>query len=105
MLEAFILGFWLIWSAERDIMATMESLVFMLVVVIMRGLVDFQAPQVDNLWLTSMGMQWVYVGIIFWMVNRFAGSFVATLLYAAAGAGGFYWLSLHSAEFAQKFLA
>ena len=96
MLEAFVLAFWLIWSSERDMNILMESLVFMLLVMIMRGLISFQAPEINNLWFASMGVQWGYVAFVFWLVNRFSTGFATTLLYAAAGAGGYYWLALNA---------
>ena len=104
MLEAFVLGFWLIWSSERDMNILMESLVFMLLVMIMRGLISFQAPEINNLWFASMGVQWGYVAFVFWLVNRFSTGFATTLLYAAAGAGGYYWLALNATRLVEPYI-
>jgi hypothetical protein len=104
MLEAFVLAFWLIWSSERDMNILMESLVFMLLVMIMRGLISFQAPEINNLWFASMGVQWGYVAFVFWLVNRFSTGFATTLLYAAAGAGGYYWLALNATRLVEPYI-
>ena len=104
MLEAFVLAFWLIWSSERDMNILMESLVFMLLVMIMRGLISFQAPEINNLWYASMGVQWGYVAFVFWLVNRFSTGFATTLLYAAAGAGGYYWLALNATRLVEPYI-
>ena len=104
MLEAFVLAFWLIWSSERDMNILMESLVFMLLVMIMRGLISFQAPEINNLWFASMGVQWGYVAFVFWVVNRFSTGFATTLLYAAAGAGGYYWLALNATRLVEPYI-
>lgn len=104
MLEAFVLAFWLIWSSERDMNILMESLVFMFLVMIMRGLISFQAPEINNLWFASMGVQWGYVAFVFWLVNRFSTGFATTLLYAAAGAGGYYWLALNATRLVEPYI-
>ena len=104
MLEAFVLAFWLIWSSGRDMNILMESLVFMLLVMIMRGLISFQAPEINNLWFASMGVQWGYVAFVFWLVNRFSTGFATTLLYAAAGAGGYYWLALNATRLVEPYI-
>ena len=82
----------------------MESLVFMLLVMIMRGLISFQAPEINNLWFASMGVQWGYVAFVFWLVNRFSTGFATTLLYAAAGAGGYYWLALNATRLVEPYI-
>ena len=74
MLEAFILGFWTIWSSNRDIYALTESLGFMILVVLLRTAIAFQLPHIDLSWGISMGLLWAYVGLSFWVVNRFATS-------------------------------
>ena len=56
MLEAFILGFWTIWSSNRDIYALTESLGFMILVVLLRTAIAFQLPHIDLSWGISMGL-------------------------------------------------
>ena len=105
MLEVFVLGFWLIWSSERDISALMESLAFVGLAIFMRSVMAFSPPEINKLFMLSMGIEWVYVGLLMWAVNRFSTNFTNTLLYTLVGAGGYYWVSQHSLALAQKMLA
>ena len=50
-----------------------------------------------------MAVLWVYVAIVFGVVNRFASGFVATLVLAAVGGMGYYWLSENVAIFTKPF--
>lgn len=65
MLEAFILGFWTIWSSNRDIYALTESLGFMILVVLLRTAIAFQLPHIDLGWGISMGLLWLMWGCLF----------------------------------------
>ncbi len=92
MLESFVLGFWMIWSSNRDIHALSESLGFILLTIIIRGFMTMSMPVADNVWVAAIIVQWVYVAVIFGIVNRFSESFTGTMVLAAAGAMGFFWL-------------
>ena len=48
MLEAFVLGFWMIWSADRDIYALSESLGFIVIAVIIRGFMAMTLPAMNG---------------------------------------------------------
>ena len=103
MLESFILGFWAIWSADRDMYALSESLAFIILVVILRSFMVFALPEIDAQGAAGMAVLWVYVAIVFGVVNRFASGFVATLVLAAVGGMGYYWLSENVAIFTKPF--
>lgn len=105
MLEAFILGFWTIWSSNRDIYALTESLGFMILVVLLRTAIAFQLPHIDLGWGISMGLLWAYVGLSFWVVNRFATSFMTTLGFAMVSAIGYFQLSVHVETWVAGWLA
>lgn len=105
MLESFILGFWAIWSADRDMYALSESLAFIILVVILRAFMVFSLPQIDAEWGAGMAVLWIYVAIVFGVVNRFASSFVITLLLAAVSGIGYYWLSENVALFTKPFFS
>ena len=92
MLEAFVLGFWIIWSANRDIYALSESLGFMVIVVIVRGFMTMSLPPMDGIWMAGIAVQWLYTALVLTAVNRLSSSFAATLAIAALGSMGFYWL-------------
>ena len=104
MLEAFILGFWAVWSADRDIFALTESLMFVVLVALMRVVMNWELPVIDAVWLASYGLLWVYVAVLFWLINRLAQSFVVTLTLATLGAIGYFLLAQRSAELVSNWL-
>ncbi|MDO4640552.1 MAG: diguanylate cyclase [Neisseria sp.] len=105
MLEVFVLGFWLIWSSERDISALMESLAFVGLSVLIRSIMVFSPPEITSSFMAAMAIEWAFVGILMWAINRFSTNFTTTILYTLIGASGYYWLSMHSLELAEKFIA
>lgn len=92
MLEAFVLAFWLIWSADRDIYALTESLWFTILAVIIRQLTAFSIPEIDGHWAAVNGALWVYVAAVFMLVSRLSTSFMSTMLMAAAAGVGYFQL-------------
>lgn len=95
MLEAFILGFWLIWSANRDIYALSESLWFTIIAAFLRQLTTFEMPLIDGYWAAFNGSLWAYVALIFVIVNRFSNNFMATMLMAALASVGYFQMVQH----------
>ena len=93
MPEALVLGFWMIWSAERDIYALSESLGFIVIAVIIRSFMVMTLPAMNGVWVAEIVVQWIYVALVLTAVNRLSNSFATTLFLAAAGSMGFYWLS------------
>ena len=89
MLEAFVLGFWMIWSADRDIYALSESLGFIVIAVIIRGFMAMTLPAMNGVWVAEVAVQWIYVALVLTAVNRLSNSFATTLFLAAAGSIGF----------------
>lgn len=105
MLEAFILGFWAIWTGNRDSYVLTESLGFMILVVLLRAATAFELPYIDLVWGVAMVILWVYVACAFWLINRFATNFVGTMMLAAIAAIGYFWLSQHNVALAGSWLA
>lgn len=105
MFEAFILGFWAIWAGDREIYALTESLGFMILVVLLRVATSFELPHIDLIWGVAMAVLWVYVAGVFWVVNRFSNSFAGTMVLAALGALGYFWLSQHNVGLATRWVA
>ena len=52
-----------------------------------------------------MGLLWAYVGLSFWVVNRFATSFMTTLGFAMVSAIGYFQLSAHVETWVAGWLA
>lgn len=102
MLEVFVLGFWLIWSSERDMSALMESFSFTGLAILIRSMMAFEAPDVNQIFFADMALQWAFVAFVMWAVNRFSTNFSTTLFYTLIGAGGYYWLTLNSRDLVEK---
>ncbi|MDO1510621.1 MULTISPECIES: hypothetical protein [unclassified Neisseria] len=93
MFQAFLLGFWTLWSTNRDIHALSESLSFTIISVLISAGITFELPHIDGAWFISIAVLWAYVACVFGIVNRFADSFMGTLVMAAASAIGYYQLA------------
>lgn len=104
MLEAFILGFWCIWSADRDMAAGIESFTFLMVCTIVRAAMAAKMPEFGELWAAGVFIQWVYVAITFWLLNRFARAFTTTLIMGAIASVGFYRVEMRLVDWAPKLL-
>lgn len=44
MLTAFVLGFWCIWSANRDVNSIMESFGITIVAIVAKSLMEWSGP-------------------------------------------------------------
>lgn len=95
MFQAFVLGFWTLWSSSRDIHAVSEGLAFTIISVLISMAMNFAMPQIDAQWCVVMAVLWAYAALLFAIVNRVAGSFMSTMVMAAAGALGYYQLFEH----------
>lgn len=105
MLEAFILGFWGVWSSDRDIYAITESLMFVVLVALMRVAMSWELPVIDAMWLANYGVLWAYVAVLFWLIDRVAQGFLSTLAIATVGAIGYFLLAERSVEWVGSWLA
>ncbi len=92
MFQAFVFGFWTLWSSSRDIRAISEGLAFTIISILINMGIDFALPQIDGQWCAVMGILWAYASLLFAVVNRVAGSFMSTMVLAAVGAIGYYQL-------------
>lgn len=104
MLEAFILGFWCIWSADRDMVADIESFTFMIVCTLVRAAMAAKIPEVNELWAAGIFIQWAYVASTFWLLNRYARTFTTTLLMGAIASVGFFYVENNIAKWTPKLL-
>ncbi|MFC3874104.1 multidrug transporter MatE [Neisseria musculi] len=105
MFQAFVLGFWTLWSSSRDIRAVSEGLAFTIISILISMGIDFALPQIDAQWCVVMGILWAYASLLFAVVNRVAGSLMSTMLLAAAGAVGYYQLLEHLPHWVSGFMA
>ena len=95
MLEAFVLGFWIIWSSDREVYPLSESLWFTLIAVILRQLTAFDLPIIDTYWMIFNGIVWAFAGLIFSIVGRIDSNFIISCVLAMIAGIGYFQLLQH----------
>ncbi|QEY23612.1 multidrug transporter MatE [Neisseria animalis] len=95
MLAAFVLGFWLVWSANREIYPLSEGLWFTIIAAFLRQLAEFDMPLIDGYWAAFNGTVWMYTAAVLVIANRFGSNFATVSLMAAAAGIGYFQLILH----------
>ncbi|STZ75424.1 multidrug transporter MatE [Bergeriella denitrificans] len=95
MLEAFVLSFWAVWSADRELYPLSESLWFTIIAAFFRHLAEWEMPLVDGRWVAFNSVLWLYTALVFILINRLSSSFIHTLLLTAAAGIGYFHLALH----------
>lgn len=86
MIMAFIMGFWCIWSANRDVNSLLEGIGFTILAIIIRAIMEWSgAPQIDTLFLATWGIIWIYNVFLLEMVERFSNSMGVNLTIAVVG--------------------
>lgn len=95
MLEAFVLGFWIIWSADRDMYPLSESLWFTIIAAVLRQLTAFDLPVIDAQWGIFNGVLWLFACIAFIVVSRFNSNFITSCLWASLAGVGYFQLFQH----------
>ena len=94
MLIAFAVGFWGIWSANRDVNSLGEALGFTVLAIVIKSTMEWSGmPEFDSQLLTIWGLLYVYLVVIFELVNRFSGSMASNLIISVGGAIGYFGLS------------
>ncbi len=94
LLIAFAVGFWGIWSANRDMNSLSESLVIIIIAIATKALMEWSGmPEFDSQLLTIWGVLYVYLVVIFELVNRFSGSMASNLIISVGGTIGYFGLS------------
>lgn len=94
MLLAFILGFWCIWSANRDVNSLMESLVFIIIAIIVKALMEWSGvPSFDNVLMAQWGILYLFCVAVLEAVQRFSRSMGINMGLALAGAFGWFFLA------------
>ncbi|XXQ69387.1 phosphate transporter [Neisseriaceae bacterium B1] len=94
MLIAFILGFWCIWSANRDVNSLGEALGFTILSIIIKSVMEWSGmPEFDAVLLTTWGILFVFVVIVLELIDRFSNSMGANMTIAVTGAIGWFFLA------------
>ncbi|EGV34994.1 hypothetical protein [Neisseria weaveri] len=93
MLSAFILGFWVLWSDERDVNIFYESLMFILVNVLLTSALEFHFPAFSLLWALETALLWCYVIAALMLIQKLSVNFMITIAMSIAIAVGYYHLA------------
>lgn len=94
MLVAFILGFWCIWSANRDVNSVGEALGFTILSIVIKSVMEWSGmPNFDTHLIATWGILFVFVVIVLEMIDRFSSSMAANMTIAIAGALGWFFLA------------
>lgn len=105
MISAFILGFWCIWSANRDINSLLESFVLIIIALITKSMMEWSGPpQLDSAAMMVWGILFVYAVITLELIDRLSNNMSMNLIIAIASALGWFFLEqwLFSPEGAAK---
>lgn len=105
MMTAFILGFWCIWSANRDINSLFESLGITIIAIVAKSMMEWSGiPNFNTVLLTTWGILFVYSVFVLEMVDRFSSNMSINLTIAISSALGWFFLAqwLFSPEGAAK---
>ena len=103
MLTAFILGFWCIWSANRDVKSLAEALVFIVITLVAKALMEWSGmPNLDGLFWITWGVLFIYVAVVLEAVERFSSSMGVNMTIAiGAPLAGISWRNMFSAKAVQ----
>lgn len=94
LLMAFVLGFWCVWSANRDPNSLMEGLTITIVAIIARAFMEWSGvPDFNNVMLASWGVMWVFTVVVIELVGRYSLSMGVNLTISVLGAVGWYFLA------------
>lgn len=93
MMEAFVLGFWAVWLADRQISVVSEGLAFVILVNIMRAFQALELPVLGGFWAVEMAVLWLAAVLVFYAAGRCSETFIRTLMSASAGCLFYYFVS------------
>ncbi|MDO4433288.1 MAG: phosphate transporter [Alysiella sp.] len=94
MLIAFILGFWCIWSANREVNSLWEALIFTLLAITIKSLMEWSGvPVLTSHIMVAWGTLFIFIVIILELVDRFSHSMAYNMILAVIGAVGWFFLA------------
>lgn len=94
LLAAFVLGFWCIWSANRDINSLMESLGITIVAIIAKALMEWSGvPNFTPTLLATWGILFVFKVVVLEILDRYSSSMGVNMAIAVASAAGWFFLA------------
>ena len=94
MLTAFILGFWCLWSANREVNSVVEALGITIIAVVAKSLMEWSGmPEFTSALLLTWGILFVFGVAVLEIVDRYSSNMTANLLITIFGAVGWFFLA------------
>ena len=94
LLIAFILGFWCIWSANRDVNSLGEALGFTVLAIVIKSTMEWSGmPDFDAQLLTTWGILFLFTVVVLEAIDRFSESMGLNMGIALAGSAGWFLLA------------
>ena len=94
MLIAFAVGFWGIWSANRDMKSLSESLVIIIIAIATKALMEWSGmPDFDAHLLTTWGILYLFTVVVLEAIDRFSESMGMNMGIALVGSAGWFFLA------------
>jgi len=101
ILLGIVLGFWLIYSINREAHATTEAILITLLSFVSTCIVDRSLPEFSWILMLSYFFQWIYVFLVIWLMDVICFSVVSVLIYTLVTSIGCYFFYNHSLQWAQ----
>ena len=94
LLIAFILGFWCIWSASRDVNSLGEALGFTVLAMVIKATMEGSGmPDLDAQLLTTWGILYLFTVVVLEAIDRFSESMGMNMGIALVGSAGWFFLA------------
>lgn len=94
MLMAFVIGFWCIWSANREPNSLLEGLSLTIIAIIAKALMEWSGiPELTPQLLTAWGVLFVFTVAVLEIITRYSVSMGVNMVIAVGGAVGWFFLA------------
>lgn len=94
MLVAFLIGFWCLWSANRDPNSLMEGLMLTGIAIVVKAVMEWSGvPNFTPTILTAWGVLFVFTVAVIEIIARYSVSMGINITIAVGGAVGWFFLA------------
>jgi hypothetical protein len=104
ILFAMVLGIWLLFAFGRARLASIDSILFMVIVIILTSTMHRSFPVIEKTWMLQNIFLWVYVFVVIWLLDIICFNFVNALIYAVIVSAGCYYIQSHALNWAKFIL-
>ena len=94
LLMAFVIGFWCIWSSNREPNSLLEGLTLTIIAIIDKATMEWSGmPNFTPQLLTTWGVLYVFTVAVLEIITRYSVSMGVNLAIAVGGAVGWFFLA------------